>query len=404
MSASRDTIVVLDTQNKAALPIIESAWRKGRQVIAAAPHRCCVGLFSRFTGSRVLSPNSDSDPAAYAAWLLNFVKQRRPAMVYPTGDSATAVVAQHQDELRIHTRIIIPQRDVFCIGRDKILTLQAAERAGVAIPETWYPHQDGLEPVLARVRFPALIKPAVSAGARGIIKVSAADEVRHLLPGIEAQFGRCFLQEYVPQAGMQYKVDAVIGEGGRLLAGVVYEKLRYYPPNGGSSVLNRTVLRPDIMAAAVRVLSHIGWYGFADFDFIEDPRDGVVKLMEINPRFPESFRATCCAGYDMVEMLWDMAFNREPDPQLSYREGQYLRFLPGDVMWLLTSRNRRPQLRSWFKFFGRNLDYQVCALNDPGPIIGYLLENLWIALDSRKRAERFRLKQAREKSLPPLGK
>ena len=126
--------------------------------------------------------------------------------------------------------------------------------------------------------------------------------------------------------------------------------------------------------------------------------------MEINPRFPESFRATCCAGFDMVEMLWAMGCNREPEPQLSYLENQYLRFLPGDVMWLLTSRDRRPQLRSWFRFCGQNLDYQVCALNDPGPIIGYLLENFWISLDSRKRAERFRLKQATAKSLPGLGK
>jgi D-aspartate ligase len=404
MSNARDTVLVLDTQNKAALPIIESAWRKGRHVIAAAPHRCCVGMFSRFTGSRVLSPNSDGDARGYTNWLSNFVNSRRPTMVYATGDSATAIVAQCQAELRKHTQLVVPPDDVFAVGRDKILTLQAAERAGVAVPATWFPHQDGLDAVLPRVRFPSLIKPAISAGARGIVKVTTADAIRQSLPGVEAQFGRCFLQEYVPQTGMQYKVDVVIGTGGRLLAGVVYEKLRYYPPNGGSSVLNRTVRRPDILEGAVRLLSDIGWYGFADFDFIEDPRDGLVKLMEINPRFPESFRATYCAGYDMVEMLWDMAHGREPDPQLSYREDEYLRFLPGDLMWLLTSRNRSSQLLSWFRFFGRNLHYQVCALNDPGPIIGYLLENLFIALNSRRRAERFRLKQAREKPLAALAK
>ncbi len=398
MSNACDTVLVLDVQNKAALPIIESASHKGRHVIAAAPRRCCVGMFSRFVNRRVLSPDSSEDPRGYSTWLLEYVEEHSPTFLVPTGDSATAIVAERQGDLLQHTHLVMPPPDVFRVGRDKILTLQAAKTAGVSIPRTWYPHRDGLEAALAEAVFPALIKPAVSAGARGIVEVANPQEVRQLLPGIEARFGRCFLQEYIPQTGMQYKVDVVIGKGSRLLAGVVYEKLRYYPPNGGSSVLNRTVIRPQILDAAVRLLCHVGWYGFADFDFIEDPRDGVVKLMEINPRFPESFRATYCAGYDMIEILWEMARGCEPAPRLSYSEGQYLRFLPGDVMWLLTSRNRSPHLRSWFTFFAKNLDYQVCSLRDPGAIVGYLLENVWILFDGRKRAERFRLKQARRSS------
>lgn len=396
MSSSQPAVLILEAQSKASLPVIESCHRQGLRVIAAAPYRCCAGKFSRFVDTRVLSPSVAAPDDAFYKWLLGYVAAQTIDQLLPTGDPATEIVARHQDELRRHTRLVLPGYEVFRVGRDKILTLQAAQRAGVPIPKTWYPHESNAETVARAAVYPSLIKPAISAGARGIVKVADVGEFLRLLPGLEAQYGRCFLQEFVPQTGMQYKVDAVVGPQGELLTAVVYEKLRYYPPNGGSSVLNRTIDGPIIREHAARVLREIGWYGFCDFDFIEDPRDGQVKLMEINPRFPESFRATCVAGVDMVEMLLGLAHGRAVQPRLSYRTGQYLRFLPGDIMWWFTSKDRWSQWRSWCRFFGRDLDYQVCSLSDPGPIVGYLLENLFVFLDRKKRAERFRLQQARD--------
>ena len=132
-----------------------------------------------------------------------------------------------------------------------------------------------------------------------------------------------------------------------------------------------------------------------DFDFILDPRDGVVKLMEINPRFPESFGATYAAGLDMVEMMWEMAHGREPAPCLEYAPDQLLRFLPGDLLWILTSPEKWRQLGSWLTFVSPRLRYQVVSLRDPGPVLGYLLENLSVLLNADRRAKRFRMGQVR---------
>ena len=38
-----------------------------------------------------------------------------------------------------------------------------------------------------------------------------------------------------------------------------YAKLRYYPPTGGSSTLNQTVHRDEILEHSARLLTHIGW-------------------------------------------------------------------------------------------------------------------------------------------------
>ena len=398
MAPRRPNVFVLEVQNKAALPVIESAHAHGRRVIAGAPRRYCLGFYSRSVRERVIYPSPVDDPERCIAFLLRYLSRGHVDVLFPTDDAMTDLVARHQDAIRRHTRLVIPPYEVFSGGRDKILTLQAAERAGVPIPRTWYPHEQGLEAVAAEAEYPCLIKPAVSAGARGMTLVNAPEELTEKLPAVEQEFGRCFVQDFVPHTDVQYKVDAVMGEGGRLLAGVVYSKLRYYPPSGGSSVLYRIVRRPDVLDLAVSVMRELKWYGFCDFDFITDPRDGLVKLMEINPRYPESFRATCVAGVDMTEMIYQLACGLDVAPQLDYRAGGFLRFLPGDLLWFLTSRDRFQQLRSFLTSFTPSVRCQIVSRRDPGPLIGYLLENLLILASPAERATRFRLRQARQSS------
>ncbi len=393
----RPTVFVLEVHTKAALPVVESMAAHGRHVVGGSWRRRCAGYYSRSVHERVRYPRPETAPEAFVAWLLDFLAPREVDVLLPVGDRMTALVAENQDAVRAHARVALPPWEVFCHGRSKILTLQAAARAGVPIPETWYPHDEGLDAVAEAARYPCLVKPAVSAGARGMVKVAGPEELRATFPRIVDEFGDSFVQDFVPQTGMQYKVDTVLGDGGRVLAGAVYNKIRYYPPTGGSSVLNKTVHRPDILDAAVRVQHEIGWWGFCDFDFITDPRDGVVKLMEINPRLPESFRATCAAGLDMAEMVYQLACGHEPEPQLETRTGRYLRFLPGDVLWLLTAKDRWRHLGSWLDFLNPKVTYQLTSLHDPGPILGYVLENLEVLLSPSERRARLRLGQAQSR-------
>lgn len=386
------SVLVLEVHAKASIPILESCAAMGLHVIGGSWKKYCCGFFSRATDERFLYPCPETEPEHCIAAIYDFLKARRVDVLFPVGDVMTDLIARHQDTLKQHTGLVLPPYTTFVQGRSKILALQAALRAGCPIPTTWYPHEQPLSEIVNELSFPVLIKPDIAAGARGITFCNCADEVLTLFPRIEARFGRCFLQEFIPHSGRQYKVDAIIDKHQRLLSAVVYAKLRYYPPSGGSSVLNRTEHRPDILELACKVLRELGWIGFCDFDFITDSRDHTVKLMEINPRYPESFRATVAAGVDMPKIMFQLAQGEQPVPQLSYREGQYLRFLLGDIMWFLTTKeNRWTTEPSFFNFFRSDTWYQLERSRDWGILIGYLLENMCILWD--KQARHFRLRR-----------
>ncbi len=386
------SVLILEVHAKAAIPILESCAAMGLHVIGGSWKKYCCGFLSRATDERFRYPCPEREPEQCITAIYDFLRTRQIAVLFPVGDVMTDLIAKHQDILKQHTGLLLPPYSTFVQGRSKILALQAASHAGCPTPKTWYPHEQPFSEIIKEISLPVLIKPDIAAGARGITLCNSIEEVISLFPKIEERFGRCFLQEFIPHSGMQYKVDAIVDKQQRLLAGVVYAKLRYYPPSGGSSVLNRTEHRPDILESACKVLRELRWVGFCDFDFITDTRDHTVKLMEINPRYPESFRATVAAGVDMPKMMFQLAQGGQPEPQLNYREGQYLRFLFGDIMWFLTTKeNRWAAKPSFFDFFRSDTWYQLERSRDWGILMGYLLENMCLLWD--KQARHFRLRR-----------
>lgn len=390
------TVFVMEAQAKAALPVIESLAAAGLRVAAGSEKRFNSGFYSRGCRERHVYPSPRNRTDEFKQWILSFLRQRNIAMLFQVGHYGALAVSEIQDEIRKHTRLMIPDHDTFLRAYAKIGTMKAAIAAGVPIPDSWFPgdFRGGLDDVVPQIRnWPVLIKPSLGVGGRGMIWCRSADEIREHFPRIEAEHGESYLQDFVPHGGMQYKVDILVDGNQRLLAGIVYGKTRMYPPDGGSSVLNFSADRPDIIALAHRMLVELKWVGFCDFDFVGDPRDEGIKLMEINPRFPESFRIGAASGIDFPTMLYELANGREVTPVLDYAKNRFLRFLPADLLWFLRVDNKRRfgTWPGWFKFFDSATTYQICSSRDFGPLLGYILENLYMLVDKDLRRERFRL-------------
>lgn len=398
----RPTVFVMEAQGKAALPVIESLARGGLRVAAGSEKRINSGFYSRGCRERYVYPSPRHAKAQFHEWIIEFLKTREIATLFPVGHYGALAVCEIQDEIRKYTRMVIPPLETFLAGYAKIPTMKAAIAAGVPIPESWFPsdHAGGVEDILPQIqRWPVLVKPSIGVGARGIVWCHNADAVRANFQKISGEFGESYVQDFVPPGGMQYKVDMLVDDRQQRLAGVVYGKTRMYPPDGGSSVLNYAADRPDILDYSHQMLVQLKWVGICDFDFVEDPRDGAAKLMEINPRFPESFHMGTSIGIDFPMMIHRMAHGEIVEPVRDYPKNRFLRFLPGDLMWFLrVDRARRASTwPGWLRFFDRDTAYQLCRARDPGPIMGYLLENLAALLDPSLRRERLRLDSGKTK-------
>jgi len=379
-------VLVLDGDTRQALPVMQALRSRGHFVTVACESRISVGWFSRYPNQRVLLPSAESSPDAFAEGLLDLVRRGSFDVLMPLFDICAHCVADQKPALEEHTRVALVDRDVFMLARDKANTMRICQENGIPCPRTWFPEEQDLEAIREAVSYPVLVKPRVAHGAMGITRVDRPEDLAGAHERVAADYGPCIIQEFIPHDDVQYKAQFFRDGEGELRAAVVFSKLRYFPIGGGTSSINRTVEREDIVESGRRLLDATNWRGYADLDYIQDPRDGVAKVMEINPRVTGSVKIAFEAGVDFADLMVRFALGEPLPTHRGYRVGVTMRYLPLDVLWFLYSPDRFRAQPSWFRFWGEDLCYQVLSWRDPAPFLAILVAGVRKLLSPKIRA------------------
>ena len=351
-----------------ALPVLESLKSAGYFVVVECETTQSYGYFSRYPDKRVVKPSCEYSSSEYLDFVLDCISENAIDIIIPLFDLSAEFVSRNRDVLLQRVKLAMPPYEEFLNGYSKNRLMDLCREHGFPHPATMSVTPGNVSEAAGATGFPALIKPDITTGGRGMTLVRSVDEIESVLPGILNEYGSCTLQEFIPPGGRQFKIHHFRTASGNCVGSVVVEKLRYYPVNAGSSCCNRTIDFPELSLLTENVLHRLEWEGFADFDMIEDPRDGSIRIMEINPRFPASVKSAFKAGVDYAGMYVDYCMGR-PLKEYSCRSGVYLRYLGLDLMWFLKSPARFQADPSWFRFFGRDVFYQEGGWRDPMPFL-----------------------------------
>lgn len=361
-------IGLLDGQTIQAVIFAKQLKKAGHAAILFCDTKKSYGYHTRYASKKIICPSTQNDTDRFHNFFLNYLNTEGLDVVVPMNDYSAKYISQNKREIQEKVKFIMPDFPVFMKAYDKNQLMKVCA-------ENHFPHpktidistlEKGNEPL--DFEFPALIKPNETTGARGFKKVESFSELWEFYPAIFEEFGHCHLQEFVPMGGMQYKVQ-VLMQNGEANSTTVIEKHRYYPINGGSSCFNRTVQNEDLVNLCTEVLKTINWEGFADFDLIEDPRNGSIKIMEINPRVPACIKASIVSGVDFPNAIVDMSMGKEIK-MYAYMPDKYLRYFSMDLLWLLSTKGKIKAFQSWSKkFFAPNHYLQDGEWSDPIPFI-----------------------------------
>lgn len=366
-------VLLLDGHTIQALPMMKALSRLNAEVTIFCEDRISYGYFSRYAHHRVLCPKPKPDEATYLEFLLEYLRKNPQDLIIPLFNDTAEFASQHKQAIEsLGVKVDIPEWDIFIRGHDKELLMEACKDLDIPHPRTANPNKIGYEAAIDYVGYPCLIKPNLGAGAKGIKIIHSREDFERYYRAIEQKFGESCIQEFIPQTGTQYKVQLYRSESGNIVAASVYEKCRYYPLDGGTSTCNITIDRPDLVALYTRILDHLNWVGMADFDCIEDPRDGVVKLMEINPRVPGTIKASFISGVNFAEVMVNRACGYAYHTYC-YTPGKVLRNFATELLWFYKSRDRMHTRPNWFHFWGKNIYYADGSLSDPLPMVAGFL-------------------------------
>ncbi len=383
-------VLLLDAHTVQSISVARSLKEKGHRVIGFIEARVSYGYCSRYIDEKILCPILSKHQGKYLDFLTDFLEKHTVDVIIPMyNDSAELLSSNKKDiESRFEVSCAIPDYDVFVKAHNKESLMQLCREQGLPHPRTAPLSKENIKDAISYVGFPALIKPNISSGARGIVIVNNEEELNAKWADIEQHFGRCTLQQYIDHSGVYYNVMLYRDSKGLCHETVIIRIMRYFPLKGGTSCYCETIEDEHLIKVCERALEKLDWEGFADFDIMET-KQGEYKIIEINPRVPASIHAAYVSGVDYSEMMLCDAKDLEI-PHYNYQPNKALRFWGLDVMWFIFSKDRFRFRPSWFRFWGENVFYQDGSKQDPLPMIAGVLSGVLKYLNPEYRKSKIK--------------
>ena len=361
----QDKVLLLNGEAVQTLIIARMLKKSGYEVYLICNATLNYGYHTKYATQKAVC--STKDEKEYLAFVKQYVKDNRIATIIPMNDDGATFLSKYKQELIGLVPFLMPDWATFEKGYDKNLLMALCKEKGYPHPITIDMEKVDCQTIKeGDIPFPAIIKPNYTSGGRGMTLVHNTEELKEFYPSIREKFGPCHLQQFIEAGGRQIKVQVFIDpRDGKTYSSVIH-KQRFYPEKGGSSSCNMTIADEETAQMCISILKDINWEGFADFDLIEDPKDGVLKVMEINPRIPACIKSAILSGMDYGTMIADVSLGK-PLKEYTYKPGQKLRHIGFEMLWFKYSKNRRKTKPSWFNWIDPKLSFQDFSWRDPLP-------------------------------------
>jgi D-aspartate ligase len=362
------------------LGVVRALAREGVPVVLL-DHEPCLARFSRHVTRFFRCPDISNEGES-----LDFFERisdregLKGAVVFATDDETVHFLSRHRDVLGRLYRITTPEWDVVKWVFQKRNTYPLAESLGIPAPRTWYPaDENGLDRIGGL--YPLLIKPSVmrtffKATGKKVFRAANRTELKEayrracsIVPSDEIM-----VQEEIPNVARNLYSFCPLFERDRTLAHVTAKRSRQHPMDfGHATTFAESVCIPELERLGSRFLASIRYQGLCEVEFIMDERDGLYKLLEVNPRIWGWHTLAIRAGVNLPYFQYLQALGRPvcaPSPRTGVK---WIRLVTDVATSFSEIAKGRLSLRHYLESLKGDKEWDVFSLNDPLPFFGEIV-------------------------------
>lgn len=326
-------IVVLGSSPTGLYALREAA-ESGLNVALGDVDRGCAFASQHVSTGRV------ANPAEIGQWIKSLAEAGgAPVMVLPTSDIWIEYLLQQGDQLQAYVKFPEAYRGLASVLLDKSSFHALCAEHGVATPGVWDAEgRDALAALADRIPYPCILKPTLIHRARAYLKgrkvllARSRDEFMSHLEAMPDGLGSWLVQEIIP--GEESRITlfgAYVDREGTIRQPFTARKLRQYPAGFGSASLVSSDPCSETLEISREFLSRIGYRGICGAEFKRDPRDGQLKVIEINPRPTLWFQIAHDAGCRIVDAACRDLAGSEALPDSAQSKDVVWRYLLKDM-------------------------------------------------------------------------
>lgn len=374
-------VLVTNCTRNSGLTVMRALSSAGWSVEGADDRALAFGLRSRFAiAPYARLPHEDSPQ--FTGALLALLDRQRPDVIIPTRGIEAACHAR--DAVAARTRCLLPTPEAFEVLNDKARLLERCAALDIARPRVFQPEE--------AVRFlkdspdaKVVIKPRRDVGGgHNVHFVSDPATVDTIHQRVTAEHGGALISDFIPGPTENLRaVQLLFDSASRLIAFFVLRKLRIWPAGVGITVAAVSTHETALVANLTPLLQQLRWQGPADAEFKIDQRDGIARILEINPRFSGAVHFPIACGVDMPLLFCRAAMGERlaEASHPSYPAGMHYvdtgRWLAGVFSEFLSPESNGWSVlrRGWQDELRQPRVPSVHAISDPGPLLAKLFKS-----------------------------
>lgn len=310
--------------------------------------------------------------------LLTLAEDNEPErwVLFPTDEESAWMVSRHHGLLSERYRLTTSPWPCYERAADKQLAHLCARALDLDVPETWFPaSRSELEQL--ELDYPVVLKPAVRLAFNELTHAKAwrIDDRAELVERYDAAITMIgsqdlMVQELIPGGGECQLSYAAACKDGEPVVWAVARRYRQYPVDfGRASTFVETVDQPEVLKPALLLLQELHLDGLVEIEFKEDPRDGRLKLLDINARAWGWHSIGEAAGADFTFAAWRLAMGERVTPSQGAPGVRWARLamdLPVSAREIVA---RRMSLRTLLRSLRPPLVGPIAASDDPLPAV-----------------------------------
>jgi predicted ATP-grasp superfamily ATP-dependent carboligase len=313
------------------LGITRSLGRLGVPIYNADFHAFAPSFSSAYSHGKFRLRCSYDDPLRLVEALqscAHAIGQR--CILLPTSDDATLFVAAQAGRLR--ESFIFPDRSPELVRSlcSKKLMYFLARKHQVPTPHTSFPQcrRDVIE-FMEGVTFPIMLKAidgsrlSQRTGKKMFIVRTKSELLETYDRAEDSAAPNLMLQEYIPGGDdVVWMFNGYFNRDSECLLGFTGKKIRQCPIHTGCTSLGICVRNEAVEQLTRRFMREIGYRGILDIGYRFDARDGLYKVLDINPRIGATFRLFVGqSGMDVARAMYSDLTGGSVQPDYA-REGR----------------------------------------------------------------------------------
>ncbi len=340
----------------------------------------CWALYSRHCTEAFRVPKGETQASFWKRLLLGNDGKLNGHIVLAMSDDAIQFLTTNRESL--NARYILDhadaelQRDFL----DKLRTLELADAAGVDAPRHWkVADEEELLALRGKIDFPAVVKPIQSHsfvkafGKKLFVVKESFEELQEKVHRAWANGIEVFIAEMIPgpdtalSSYYTYRLPC-----GTKLFHFTKSIIRRWPVNRGNACYHKTGWLPQTAALGEKFFDAVGLKGLGNIEFKRDPRDGKLKIIEVNARFTAAQVLVRRAGVPIDLMVY-CHLTEQPLPA-AVQSSRELRFWYPfrDFLSFVELRKRRElSFVGWLRSVASTAHvFPLASLEDPFPMLG----------------------------------